>query len=166
MTAIRLFLQRYGLLILSVYIVFIFVQSLFFKYTNAAEPQHIFGTLNRWGAEAFGIDGLFAPSGPFSQYVVGTVELIASALLLAGWFAKRPLLQALGAALGLATMTGAIFFHLFTPLGVVIENEALGVASDGGTLFINACLVWIACAVILWHRRGALTGGARTPRAA
>ncbi|MGF1606888.1 MAG: hypothetical protein ACFB22_11165 [Rhodothalassiaceae bacterium] len=154
-------LRRISVLILSLYIAFVFVQSLFFKFTNAAEPQHIFGTLNAWGEASFGISGLFAPTGPFSQYVVGTAELIASALLLAGFFLKKPLLQIAGAGLGLMIMTGAIFFHLFTPLGIVVENPATGVASDGGLLFFNACGVWLACALILYLKRGALTARGR-----
>ena len=153
------FIKRYGILVLSLYIAFIFVQSLFFKFTNAAEPQHIFGTLDQWAGDALGMGGLFAPGGLFSQYVVGTVELIASALLLTGAFLKKPLLQIIGAALGAATMAGAIFFHLFTPLGTVIVNEELGVENDGGLLFINACIVFVACLTVLYARRGAVMGG-------
>jgi hypothetical protein len=39
-------------------------------------------------------------------------------------------------------MSGAIFFHLFTPLGVVIMG-------DGGELFTLACGVWISGWIIL-----------------
>jgi hypothetical protein len=44
-------------------------------------------------------------------------------------------------------MSGAIIFHLFTPLGVVMpEFNEVGevVGSDGGLLFIMACLVWLS----------------------
>lgn len=150
------FLKRYGLTILSLYIAFIFVQSLFFKYTNAVEPQHIFGTLDQWADDALGLPGLFAPGGLFSQYVVGTVELIASALLLSGAFLKRQAFQSVGACAGAIIMAGAIFFHLFTPLGVVIVNEELGVESDYGFLFLNACLVFLSCLIIVYARREAL----------
>ena len=60
----------------------VFLDSLRFKFTNAPETQTIFGKLNDWAA-SFGADGLFAQTGLFSQYVIGTAELFASALLVA-----------------------------------------------------------------------------------
>lgn len=132
---------------------FVFIQSLFFKFTNAAEPQHIFGTLNKWAADTFGIEGLFAPTGLFSQYVIGSAELVASLLLLVGVFAGFRLVRVAGSALSVAVMSGAICFHLFTPLGVVIEDKALGVPSDGGALFTMAVLVWVSNLILLWLDR-------------
>ena len=97
-----------------------------------------------------GLPGLFAPTGLFSQYVIGTAELAASALLLTGLiFTPLRLLQPLGALVGLAVMTGAIGFHLFTPLGVDPNN-------DGGGLFRAAVAVWIGCAALLVMRAGDL----------
>ena len=46
-------------------------------------------------------------------------------------------------------MTGAIGFHLFTPLGVDPNN-------DGGGLFRAAVGVWIGCVVLLIMRRDEL----------
>ncbi len=138
---------------LTLYIAFVFIQSLFFKFSNSPETQYIFGTLNGWGA-SLGFPGLFAPSGIFSQYVVGTAELVASALLLGGLLAGRPLLHGLGALMGLGVISGAIFFHLFTPLGVQVLNT--DGTLDGGQLFALACGVWIASAIIAWLRREAL----------
>jgi hypothetical protein len=138
---------------LALYIAFVFVQSLFFKFSNSPETQYIFGTLDAWGA-GLGFPGLFAPSGPFSQYVVGSAELVASVLLLAGLFLGRALLSALGAGLALAVISGAIFFHLFTPLGVQVRNTDGSL--DGGQLFALACGVWIAAAALLWTHRQAL----------
>lgn len=138
---------------LTLYIAFVFVQSLFFKFTDSPETQYIFGTLDAWAA-GFGLPGLFAKSGPFSQYVVGTAELAASCLLLAGLIAARPVLSAAGALLGLGVISGAIFFHLFTPLGVeVVNTDGSG---DGGLLFAMACGVWVASAAILWLLRARL----------
>ena len=108
-------------IVLTLYIAFVFVQSLFFKFSDSPETQYIFGTLDAWGA-SLGFPGLFAPRGVFSQYVVGSAELVASTLLLVGLFARRPLLHALGALLALGVISGAIFFHLFTPLGVQVRN--------------------------------------------
>lgn len=137
-------------LVLSAYIAFVFVQSLFFKFTDSPETQYIFGTLDAWGA-GLGFPGLFAPDGIFSQYVVGTAELVASVALVLGLALRLPLLQAAGAALGIGVISGAIFFHLFTPLGVAVV-DADG-TSDGGLLFAMACGVWVASAAILFLRR-------------
>ena len=137
-------------IVLTLFIAFVFLQSLFFKFSNSPETQYIFGTLDVW-AGSLGAPGLFAPSGPFSQYVVGTAELIASALLLAGLSGKRPWLQAGGALLSMGVISGAIFFHLFTPLGVQVRNTDGSL--DGGELFALACGVWVASALLLALRR-------------
>jgi hypothetical protein len=71
---------------------------------------------------------------------VGTTELIASILLLV------PATQVLGAALSFCIITGAIFFHLVSPLGV----DPYG---DGGELFKMAVTVWFASVGILLIRR-------------
>ena len=114
--------------ILSLYVAFVFIQSLFFKFTGAYESIYIFSTLRAWSGIA-----LFEP---FGRFAIGTLELIASILLFA------PRMRIFGAALGIGIMTGAIIFHLFTPLGVVI----LG---DHGELFTLACGVWISGWIIL-----------------
>lgn len=139
---------------LTVYITFVFVQSLFFKFTDSPETQYIFGTLDSW-AGGLGFPGLFAPHGIFSQYVVGTAELIASCTLLVGAIAKKPVLQGAAALLSLGVISGAIFFHLFTPLGVQVRN-ADGTL-DGGELFALACGVWVSAAAIAFLLRAQLT---------
>ncbi len=113
---------------LSLYIAFVFLQSLFFKFTGAYESIYIFSTLRAWSGIA-----LFEP---FGRFAIGTLELIASLLVL------TPRLRIFGAALAIGIMTGAIFFHLFTPPGVVI----LG---DRGELFTLACGVWLSGWIIL-----------------
>ena len=145
--------QKIALWLLSVVVIFIFVQSLFFKFTDSPETQYIFGTLDKWGA-SLGFPGLFAHKGIFSQYVVGTGELIASGLLLVGLVAQKPLIQVLGALVSLAVISGAIFFHLFTPLGVQVLNT--DGTYDGGELFSLACGVWISSAVILLLRKAVI----------
>jgi len=141
-------LRRIAPIALTLYIAFVFIQSLFFKFTDSPETQYIFGTLEAWGT-SLGWPGLFAHDGIFSQYVVGTGELIASALLLAGL--RVPVLRPLGALMALGVISGAIFFHLFTPLGVSVLN-ADG-THDGGELFALACGVWVAAALLLWMSR-------------
>ncbi|MBS0282724.1 MAG: DoxX family protein [Proteobacteria bacterium] len=120
--------RRFALWGLSAYIAFVFVQSLFFKFTGSVESIFIFSTLRAWS----GID-LFEPAG---RWIIGICELIASVLLF------LPRTRIFGAAMAIGIMTGAISFHLFTPLGV----EILG---DGGELFILACGVWISGWIIL-----------------
>ena len=44
-------------------------------------------------------------------------------------------------------ISGAIFFHLFTPLGVQVRNTDGSL--DGGELFALACGVWLAAAATL-----------------
>jgi uncharacterized membrane protein YphA (DoxX/SURF4 family) len=90
---------------LTLFIVFVFVQSLFFKFTNSPETQYIFGTLDAWGG-SLGAPGLFARDGIFSQYVVGTGELIASLLLLAGLWQRFRILRPIGAGMALGVITG------------------------------------------------------------
>ena len=146
-------IRRYLPIVLTLYIAFVFVQSLFFKFTNSPETQYIFGTLDAWGG-SLGWPGLFAPSGIFSQYVVGTGELIASAILLAALSARFLLLRPLGALMAMGVISGAIFFHLFTPLGVSVLNT--DGTRDGGELFALACGVWVAAAVLLWTSRATI----------
>ncbi|WED27559.1 hypothetical protein L3V77_04820 [Vibrio sp. DW001] len=140
----------------SVFIVFVFVQSLFFKFSGSYETEHIFGTLGEWsGIEWFGVYG---------GYLIGFAELIAATLLLTR-------LHGFGAAMSVGIMTGAIVFHLFTPLGVVMpEFNAMGdvVGNDGGLLFGMACIVW-SCGMLLFIRdvktEGTLTNSLLTKKA-
>jgi len=145
-------LQKHGHWLLTIFVVFVFVQSLFFKFSDSPETIYIFQTkLDPWAA-SLGFPGIFAPGGVFSAHVIGTAELIASLLLLAGAaLTHLRAVQVLGAAMGLGVISGAIFFHLFTPLGVAVRN--LDGSSDGGELFVLACGVWICCASLLWLRR-------------
>ncbi len=145
-------LRKNGHWLLTLYVAFVFIQSLFFKFTGSPETVYIFqGKLDPWAA-SLGFGGVFAPGGIFSARVVGSFELVASVLLLAGaWMTSQRAVQVLGAALGLAVISGAIFFHLFTPLGVAVINT--DGSSDGGELFTLACGVWVACAWLLWLRR-------------
>ncbi len=142
-------------IMLSLYVMFVFIQSLFFKFTGSPETVYIFeGKLEPWAA-SLGFPGLFAPGGIFSAVVVGSFELLASLMLLAGLTTERlRVVQGLGALLGLGIISGAIFFHLFTPLGIAVVNT--DGTSDGGTLFFMACGVWLACAVLISLRKDLL----------
>jgi hypothetical protein len=145
-------IRRHGHWLLTLFVAFVFIQSLFFKFTGSPETVYIFeAKLDPWAA-SLGFPGVFAPGGIFSAKVVGAFELAASLLLLAGAaMPRRRAVQVVGAAMGLGVISGAIFFHLFTPLGVAVVNT--DGSSDGGELFLLACGVWISCALLLWMRR-------------
>ena len=110
--------------ILQLVVAGILLQTLFFKFTGAAESVYIFSTL---GAE------------PWGRIGSGVIELIASILLLV------PATTTIGAALALAVITGAILSHL-TILGIEVQG-------DGGLLFGLAIVVFMASGVILLLRR-------------
>jgi uncharacterized membrane protein YphA (DoxX/SURF4 family) len=113
--------------VLQLVVAGILLQTLFFKFTGAAESVYIFSTL---GAE------------PWGRIGSGVVELIAAILLLV------PATATIGAALALAVITGAILSHL-TVLGIDVQG-------DGGLLFGLAIAVFVASGVILLLRRGDL----------
>lgn len=135
--------------LMAVFMAAIFLDSLRYKFTDHPKTQVIFGLLDGW-ATGLGAAGLFGHTGLFSQYVIGSIELLASALLIVGLHPRFKHLQAGGALAGLLVMTGAVSFHLFTPLGTDPNH-------DGGGLFIAACTN-LAFAVLLLavFRRGAL----------
>ncbi len=139
------YIRKYGHWVISIYIAVIFLDSLRFKFTNAPETQVIFGKLDAW-AGTFGAGGIFSQTGLFSQYVIGSAELVASVLILAGLFLGYKTMHGLGALIGVAVMTGAISFHLFTPLGIDPNN-------DGGGLFFAAIGVWLGSIAIAFMRR-------------
>jgi hypothetical protein len=122
----------------------VFLDSLRYKFTDHPNTQEIFGRLDGW-AGTLGLPGLFGHTGLFSQYVIGSAELAASTLLLVGLLPRFTRLNALGAAIGLAVMTGAVSFHLFTPLGIDPNN-------DGGGLFAAAVTIWFTSIGLLTIR--------------
>lgn len=117
--------------LMAVFMAVIFLDSLRYKFVDHPKTQVIFGRLDNW-AGSLGYGGLFAHTGLFSQYVIGSIELLASTLLLLGILPRFRHLQAGGALAGVLVMLGAVSFHLFTPLGVDPNN-------DGGGLFAAAC---------------------------
>jgi len=138
--------SKYLPTVLAVYIAFVFLQSLFFKFTGSEETVIIFNTIGAWMAD-IGLPAGFAQG--FTAYggvTIGIAELFASILVLI------PLTRVWGALLGLGVMSGAIFFHLFTPLGVVRVVDAAG-NTDGGVLFFMACGVWLSSLILLYLQR-------------
>jgi uncharacterized membrane protein YphA (DoxX/SURF4 family) len=111
----------------------ILLQTLYFKFTAAPESVYIF---TKVGAE------------PYGRIGSGIFELVASGLLLV------PSLSVFGALLAVGVMSGAILSHL-TILGI-------DVLDDHGLLFGMACVVWVACAILVWDGRARLISFVRT----
>lgn len=126
---------------LALFMAAVFLDSLRYKFTDHPKTQVIFGRLDGW-TSTLGLPGLFAHTGLFSQYVIGSIELLASTLLIVGVLPRLRHLQAAGALAGLLVMAGAVSFHLFTPLGVDPNN-------DGGGLFVAACINLAAALAML-----------------
>jgi len=129
------------ILLLVAYAVFVFVQSLFFKFAGSEQTEIIFSTIAAW-MTTVGLSAIAPLFESVGGYAIGVAELIAALLLIV------PATRRLGALLGLGIMSGAIFFHLFTPLGVNRVVDAAG-NTDGGVLFYMACGVWLSCLLIL-----------------
>lgn len=77
------------------------------------------------------------------RLTVGIAEIVASLLVL--W----PRTRMVGAVFALLIMSGAIFFHTVSPLGIDPYN-------DGGRLFMEACEVWLSSAFIVFVYRAEL----------
>lgn len=131
---------------LPIYIAFVFLQSLFFKFSGSEETVIIFNTIGTWMLDIGLPRGFSEGFANYGGTVTGIAELIASALVLV------PLTRVWGALASLMIMSGAIFFHLFTPLGVVRIVDAAG-NTDGGVLFFMACGVWLSSLVLIYTDR-------------
>ena len=114
-------------------------EFLWYEQYKLAGPTLVFERLSAWSGIA---------ERPFRLFVAG-MEMLAAGLVL--W----PRSRALGAAFALGIMSGAICFHLFTPLGV----DPYG---DGAKLFKEACFTWAMAALVAWVHRDELLALART----
>ncbi len=113
----------------------ILAQTLFFKFSGAAESVYIFNAL---GVE------------PWGRLAAGAMEALVVVLLLI------PRSAAVGALLGAGMMLGAAGAHL-GPLGIEVQG-------DGGFLFGLALLAFCLCSLSLLIRRKQLPIiGARLP---
>ena len=127
---------------LSLFVAIILGQSLVFKFSGSTETAIIFFTIADWMASV-GVPELAASTfGSYGGFAVGAIELIAVALIII------PKTRILGALITLAVISSAIFFHLFTPLGVDRVIDAAG-NTDGGALFYTALAVWVSSVSIL-----------------
>jgi len=116
----------------ALFIAYIDLWYLQYKFAGHQGSVELFTTITDW----LGLHG----HEKAMRIGVGTAELISAILLLIPWT------QVIGAAMALAIITGALFFHLVSPLGI----DPYG---DGGVLFKQACGVLVCSIVILVIRR-------------
>jgi len=107
-----------------------------YKLTGNPGSVWLFTVLSDW----LYLDG---HEKPFRLFVA-SMEIVASILV------AIPRTRMFGAALALGVMSGAIFFHVVSPLGIDPYH-------DGGTLFKEACTVWLCAAFILLSYRAEAT---------
>lgn len=140
---------------------YVFLGSLPYKFTNHPDTQHIFGTIGAWLGSWLGgfVGQTFTDLG---AYVVGAFELLTSLVLLSPavlWLLRkagvavaftRAQCHQVGGLMAAGVMTGAVFFHLFTPLGIVVLHQG---QSDGGSLFFAAVSILLLGLVMFWLNR-------------
>lgn len=103
-----------------------------YKLTGNPGSVWLFQTLADWL-------GVSAHEKPF-RLGVAIAELVASVLVVV------PATRMIGAALSFGLMSGAIFFHVVSPLGIDPYQ-------DGGGLFKEAVGVWVSSVFILYVLR-------------
>ena len=136
----------------------VFLTSIPYKFTQSPDTQHIFGTIGTWLGGFFG-EGLGSAFAQFGPYVIGSAEILASAILLLPgllWIGSKLTLcraldaspfHALGGLFASAIMSGAVFFHLFSPLGIEVLHNGEG---DGGSLFYAAVSILVLGVVLFF----------------
>lgn len=164
--------------VIVAWISYVFLGSLPYKFTLHPDTQHIFGTIGDWLSGFLGsaIGSLFAN---FGSYVVGSFELITVLVLLMPaliWLKQQaqsknqasaktraenaPIEHSTagtrhgwhqaGGLMASAVMAGAVFFHLFTPLGIEVLHNG---ASDNGSLFYSAVSILVLGVVLFLINR-------------
>ncbi|MBL7850219.1 MAG: DoxX family protein [Cyclobacteriaceae bacterium] len=113
-------MKKYLSIALRIVAAAIMLQTLYFKFTAAPESVYIFSQA--------GIE-------PWGRIGTGVAELIASLLLLV------PRTIALGAAVSLGLMAGALATHLLI-LGIEVQG-------DGGQLFAYALIVFLSSSALM-----------------
>jgi len=123
-------------LILRIIAALILAQSLFFKFSGAAESVDLFSQLSEALKGDASLEGVMRIGS-------GVVELVTVILLLM----KKPALISVGAMIAVGTMVGAIMAHV-TVIGINFDGDP--------TLFIMAVITLLASLAVLFRFRGAL----------
>lgn len=138
--------------IIVLWIAKVFLTSIPYKFSGHPDTMHIFSTIGSWMATTISVD-LGAFFAEYGAIVVGSAELATSLLLLSplvllikekssgqSTATLRAKIHAFGGLVSSGIMAGAVFFHLFTPLGIEVLHEG---KSDGGSLFMAAVSILI-----------------------
>ncbi len=148
--------------ILALWACKVFLSSLPYKFSNHPDTVHIFSTIGVW-LQGFLGDTLGALFVRYGAYGVGSFELLTSLVLLSPalfWLMhkviprwqlpSRRLLHRIGGTMASLVMAGAVFFHLFSPLGVEVLHEGKG---DGGSLFYAAVSILVSGIILFLINR-------------
>lgn len=146
-----------------IWMCYIFLGSLRYKFTGHPDTQHIFGTIGDWLGTFLG-SGIGTLFKNFGAFAVGGFELLTSLILLLPallWVLSRlsrsyfgitrRRFHMIGGLMASAVMAGAIFFHLASPLGVEVLHNG---KSDGGSLFYAAVSIFVLGLVLFFINRG------------
>ena len=140
-------------ILFSIWISYVFLLSLPYKFTLHPDTQHIFWTIWKWMWDTISVwlGEFFASKG---SYFIWTAELFVSLILIAavisviiGLFWKKSCsknyLFALWGLWASIIMAWAIFFHLFTALWIEVIHDG---KSDEGSLYrtaVSIFVIWI-----------------------
>ncbi len=132
----------------SLWIMYIFLWSLPYKFSGHEHTQFIFWTIWEWMKWILG-STIWEGFSNYGAFVIGGWELIISCVLIwAIYFTIRKQEKKSDQAFALwwiwamLLMIWAVFFHLFTPLWIAVNG-------DGGSLFraaVSIVIIW----AILW----------------
>lgn len=125
-------------------IAIIFGGSFPFKFMEAPITVHIFDVVGTW----LGLDFFKTVGG----YLVGTAEAIAIILVLI------PKSRGIGGLLTFGIMSGAIVFHVFSPLGIVVEYMENGQMMQEVQLFYMAIVAWISGLYLFMRNKDQVLG--------
>lgn len=118
-------------MLLRIVTAIILIQTLHFKFSGHPEAVHIFSTI---GME------------PWGRFGVGIIELIAGVMFF------LPNLWKYAALITIGIMIGALGFHLFTPIGIIVQYNG---ENDGGQLF-GMAIIALVFSCFLLYRAGIL----------
>jgi len=146
--------------LIVVWICFIFLGSLPYKFTDHPDTIHIFSTIGQWMNGILGttIGTLFTR---FGAYATGLAELVTCIVLISpilylrkknrdgesAFRSIRARMHTIGGGMASLIMAGAVFFHLFTPLGIEVLHQG---QSDGGSLFRAAVSILVLGIVMVF----------------
>lgn len=119
-------------------LLFILGQLLPYKFMQTDESQYIFTTIWDWIWSYFW-ENIWDTFWEIWWYIIGSTEFIAIILLLIGLKVAR--YKFYGSVLATIVLSGAIFFHIFSPLWIVVQW-------DSGYLFILA-LLWLISSIYM-----------------